>query len=66
MTKSKLYIGDSSEEEDIHYSKKKITENLVKIQKEKQSLLSSFILEEIAQSILEDNKVVESYKSKKK
>ena len=66
-SKNKLYIGDSSDEEDIVYSKRKIIENTNKLNENNLqpiNFLSSFILEEVSHSILENKSVLNTYSKK--
>jgi hypothetical protein len=64
--KVKLYAGDSSDEDIESYSKNLIIENVLKLSKtDKTGYISSFILQEISQSILESPNVTNSYNIKK-
>ena len=62
MTKVKLYKGDSSEDEDEFYSLTAIPSKL----QATDNLVSSFLIEEVAHSILHKRSIVEKYITKKK
>lgn len=66
MKKNKLYHGDSSDEEYATYFKDTIIRNINKLSdNQKIKFLSSFILEEVSQSILEDHNILNTYIKKK-
>ena len=62
--KSKLYFGDSSDDEELKYDASRIMNNCSNLSWIEPKLISSFILEEIGQSILENKKIVDSYHEK--
>jgi Ulp1 protease family, C-terminal catalytic domain len=66
MKKSNLYVGDSSEEELVTYSRKQIIKKASVITNEKPWSLSSFILIETSQSILEHTPVRAAYRYEKR
>jgi hypothetical protein len=61
--KYQLYLGDSSDDEGVGYSIEVIRKNACSLKELK--FLSSFLLQEVAQSILEHEQVVATYTKKK-
>jgi len=66
MSKNKIYIGDSSDDDDLQYSRSMIINYSNRIQTDtNRQFMSSYILEEIASSILNSKKTLEKYTQKK-
>lgn len=66
MKKEKIYIGDSSDDEVIPYSTSNIISGINKIKDDQHAqFLSSYILEEVAHSILESKEISYAYIQKK-
>lgn len=62
-SQSKLYLGDSSDDDFVEYNIDKPLKNAEALQNSE--FLTSFWLGEVGQSILENKKIVAAYRKKK-
>ena len=67
ITGCKLYVDDSSDEEEVVYSKDKIEKQVNSLfSSENNQYISSYILQEISQSIIENSEARKLYLKRKK